>query len=133
MAEKYAKQKSKGWKPNPTGKGGFQDRPQDINCGGFTKEQKAQHKVNRDRALAIEDRMLSAVEGMFNEHPEKEKIVQYIRADVLRLVHTAIERYDGKPKQSVDLSSEDGSMSPKAAERDAVLDALKAKHGAKSE
>lgn len=123
----------KGMVNNPHGKGGFGERPQDRNPGGFTKEQKAQHKINRDRALALEDRMLSAVEGMFLEHPEKEKIVEYIRADVLRLIHTAIERYDGKPKQAVDLSSEDGSMSPRAAERDAVLDALRAKHGANSE
>lgn len=105
--------RKKGMVNNPHGKGGFGERPQDRNLGGFTKEQKAQHKINRDRALAIEDRMLASVEGMFNEHPEKEKIVEFIRADVLRLIHTAIERYDGKPKQAVDLSSEDGSMSPK--------------------
>lgn len=103
----------KGTVNNPHGKGGFKERPDDINRGGFTKEQKAQHKINRDRALALEDRMLSAVEGMFLEHPEKEKIVEYIRGDFLRLIHTAIERYDGKPGQSVDLSSSDGSMSPK--------------------
>lgn len=120
----------KGVANNPTGKGGFGERPQDRNPGGFTKEQKAQHKINRDRALALEDRILSALEADGDGVAIREMLSG---GDVLRLIHTAIERYDGKPKQAVDLSSEDGSMSPKSAERDAVLDALKAKHGAKPE
>jgi len=55
-----------------------------------------------------------------------------IRADVLRLIHTAIERVDGKPQQRVDSTSSDGSMSPRA-HSDAVLDALRAKHAPESD
>lgn len=100
----------KGMVNNPNGKGGFAERPQDRNPGGFTKAQKEQHKINRDRALALEDRILTALEADGDGVAIREMLSG---GDILRLIHTAIERYDGKPKQAVDLSSEDGSMSPK--------------------
>jgi len=82
---------------------------QSGNPGGLTAEQIALRKANRDRAFAIEEKLLSALEKDMTEN--EAAILQHIRADVLKLIHTAIERVDGKPKSSVDLSSEDGSMS----------------------
>lgn len=80
------------------------------NPGGFTPEQVAKRQANRDRAFALEEKMLGALEKDMTEN--ESAILAHIRADVLRLIHTAIERVDGKPKQSVDVSSEDGSMTP---------------------
>jgi hypothetical protein len=103
------------WKPGQSG-----------NPGGFTAEQVEKRRKNRDTAMALEEKMLTALARDMSER--EEAILDHIRSDVLRLIHTAIERVDGKPKQAVDLSSEDGSMSPQS-HVDAVLDALRAKHG----
>lgn len=93
--------------PNPA----TQFKPgQSGNPGGFTAEQAEQRKRNRDRAIALEEKMLAALESDMTEN--EQAILGHIRADVLRLIHTAIERVDGKPKQAVDLSSEDGTMTP---------------------
>lgn len=125
----------KGTVNNPTGKGGFKERPDDINRGGFTKEQRAKHYEQHNRALALRDGQLDALEKLVEKLRDKpeEFVSNIVTPAVNKLIEDAIDRNAGKPKQAVDLSSEDGSMSPRAAERDAVLDALKAKHGAKSE
>ena len=93
--------------PNPA----TQFKPgQSGNPGGFTAEQAEQRKRNRDRAIALEEKMLAALEADMTEN--EAAILSHIRSDVLRLIHTAIERVDGKPKQAIDMESPDGSMSP---------------------
>jgi hypothetical protein len=87
------------WKPGQSG-----------NPGGFTAEQVEQRRRNRDRAIALEEKMLAALETDMTAN--EAAILGHIRADVLRLIHTAIERVDGKPKQAIDLESPEGSMSP---------------------
>jgi len=107
------------WQPGQSG-----------NPGGFTAEQVKKRKANRDRAFAIEEKMLAALEKDMTDN--EAAILSHIRGDVLRLIHTAIERVDGRPKQAIDLESPDGSMSPRA-HSDAVLDALRAKHAPESD
>lgn len=121
--------RSDGLPPNPTGKGGFADNPQNRNNGGMTPEQAEKRKKNRDTALAIEEKMLDAVWSEVGNNEVSQEVINHIRGDVLRLIHTAIERFDGKPKQAVDVSSSDGSLGGRKEESDAVLAALKAKHG----
>jgi hypothetical protein len=87
------------WKPGQSG-----------NPGGFTADQVAKRQANRDRAFALEEKMLAALERDMTDN--EAAILSHIRADVLRLIHTAIERVDGKPQAKLDLSSEDGSMTP---------------------
>ena len=110
---------------NPTGKGGFGDNPQNINRGGFTAEQRAKREANRNKAMQLEEIMFDQL--LADVEDNHKKILEHIRPEVLKLIHTAIERVEGKAKQAVDLSSEDGSMSPGMS--DAVLAALRAKHG----
>lgn len=86
------------WKPGTSG-----------NPGGLTREQIAQRKRNRDAAMAIEEKLLAAVTKDLTER--ETKALEHVRADVLRLIHTAIERHDGKPTQQVDQTSSDGSAS----------------------
>ena len=84
------------WKPGQSG-----------NPGGLTREQIEQRKRNRDTAMAIEEKLLAAVAIDLTER--ETQALEHVRADVLRLIHTAIERHDGKPTQPVDNTSSDGS------------------------
>lgn len=81
------------------------------NAGGLTAEQIEKRKANRDKAFAIEEKLLAAIEQDLTEN--EADALNHVRSDVLRLIHTAIERYDGKPTQQVDSVSSDGSMTPK--------------------
>lgn len=96
------------------------------NPGGLTAEQIEKRRANRDKAFAIEEKLLAAIESDLTEN--EANALQHVRSDVLRLIHTAIERYDGKPTQQVDTVSSDGSMTPTAQSGDAVLEALSRKH-----
>ena len=84
---------------------------QSGNPGGLTKEQIEKRRANRDKAFAIEEKLLAAIESDLTEN--EANALQHVRSDVLRLIHTAIERYDGKPQQHIDNTSSDGSMTPK--------------------
>lgn len=96
--------------PNPSPETRFQPG-QSGNPGGMTAEQVEKRRQNRDRAFAIEEKLLAALEKDMTEN--EAQVLEHVRSDVLRLIHTAIERVDGKPKQSVDLESPQGTMSPK--------------------
>ena len=85
------------WKPGQSG-----------NPGGVTSEQMQKRKANRDAAFALEERMLAALKKDMDAN--EARILEHIRADVLRLIHTAIEREDGKAVARVDNTSSDGSF-----------------------
>lgn len=85
------------WKPGQSG-----------NPGGVTSEQMQKRKANRDAAFALEERMLAALKKDMDAN--EARVLDHIRADVLRLIHTAIEREDGKAVARVDNTSSDGSM-----------------------
>ena len=78
-----------------------------ANPGGLTKEQIEQRKRNRDVAMAIEEKLLGAVAKDLTER--EQAALDHVRADVLRLIHVAIERHDGKPVAQIDNTSSDGS------------------------
>lgn len=84
---------------------------QSGNPGGLTAKQVKKRKANRDKAFAIEEKLLAAVAKDLTEN--EEKALQHVRRDVLKLIHTAIERFDGKPSQHIDSTSSDGSMTPR--------------------
>ena len=79
------------------------------NPGGMDAQQAAKRKANRDAAFALEERMLAALKKDMDER--EAAALEHIKADVLRLIHTAIEREDGKAVARVDNTSSDGSMS----------------------
>ena len=85
------------WKPGQSG-----------NPGGMNAESAAKRKANRDAAFALEERMLAALKKDMDER--EAAALEHIRADVLRLIHTAIEREDGKAVARVDNTSSDGSF-----------------------
>jgi hypothetical protein len=103
---------------------------QSGNPGGKTSDQRKMEIANAERATRIRGRFLEALEGLMNEHPEKETLIaERLTGEVLRLIKEAEDRGLGTPKQSVDLSSQDGSMTPKGVPDDvrAALDAIAGK------
>jgi len=78
---------------------------QSGNPGGFSSERKRLLNESAEMAARIMHRQLQALEGMFSEHPEKERIVETITADIHRLVKDAIDRTEGTARQSVDMTT----------------------------
>lgn len=91
---------------------------QSGNPGGVTSEQMEKRKANRDAAFELEERLLKALKKDMDER--ESNIVDHIRADVLKLIHVAIEREDGKPVARTEMTSPDGSMGPSRVEIVAV-------------
>ena len=83
---------------------------QSGNPGGLTQEQAVKRKANRDKAFELEEKMLAALAKDMTE--DESRILGHIRADVLRLIHVAIEREDGKPVARNEISDPTGSLSP---------------------
>jgi hypothetical protein len=87
---------------------------QSGNPGGKTSEQRKLEIANAERATRIRARFLEALEVLMNEHPEKEKLIEErLTTEVLRLIKESEDRGLGTPQSKVDLSSSDGSMTPK--------------------
>jgi len=85
----------------------------DGNPIGKTSKQRAMEIENAERATRIRKRMLEALEGVMNEHPEKEAIIGgLVKGDILRLMKEAEDRGLGTAKQAIDHTSSDGSLGP---------------------
>jgi hypothetical protein len=84
------------------------------NPQGRTSEQRKMEIANAERATRIRARMLEALEGLMNDHPEKEAIVgNLVKGDILRLIKEAEDRGLGTPVQSINMESPDGTMTPR--------------------
>lgn len=126
MGEKYDKPR------NPSGKGGFADNPDNINRAGVSSKARlawlrANEAAAEFAAIQLEAHLSEAQTNLDAEN--KQAIIEMLTPQINALIKQATDRIEGTPKQSIDLSSEDGSMSPKADHSDAVLKALQAKHG----
>jgi len=82
------------------------------NPTGKTSAQKKIEMESAEVAARVQHRMLKALEGLMNENPEKEKIVEMIKGDPLRLLKDAMDRGYGTAVQKIDATSSDGSMTP---------------------
>lgn len=127
MAQGYKKD---GTPTNPTGKGGFNERPQDRGKGMTSEAKKAWHRANEAgaelAAIIMETHLAEAQEKLSED--DRQSIIDQLTPTVVALIKQAADRVEGTPKQSVDISSPDGSMSP-VDYSGAVLEAIKAKHG----
>ena len=105
--------KKDGTPANPTGKGGFRDNPENRSKLGVTSEaHRAMHAAAEASALAKE-RMAEALLQEIEAKGASSEIVEMIRPEINAFLKEAIDRISGTAKSSVDLSSEDGSMTPK--------------------
>lgn len=112
MAKKQGKQTSnqvnKKKAPNPTGKGGFQERPQDRNPGHWKSEDSISFQYNKLLRLSVADFL-----QWEEQNPEKDrtvaqelahKAVKKARGD-LQYLREVTDRTEGKPPQSLDMTT----------------------------
>jgi hypothetical protein len=99
------------------------------NPNGKTSEQKRLELANAEAAMRIRARALHAVEAKLNECSTEEAIEMLVEAAMLKLLKDSEDRGLGAPKSALDLSSTDGSMTPKGIPDDlaAALDAIAGK------
>lgn len=72
------------------------------NPKGKTSSQRAMEIANAERATRIRGRFLEALEGLMNEHPEKERLIEErLTSEVLRLIKESEDRGLGTAVQSV--------------------------------
>lgn len=88
---------------------------QSGNPGGKTSEQRKNEVRNAELATAIRMRLLEALHQTLEQELDNAATLERIQSDVLKLIKDSEDRGLGAPKASVDLTSEDGSMSPKPA------------------
>lgn len=96
------------------------------NKPGQTSEMRKRAIQNAAKALKMRERLLDALLKK-SEGKEPEDIIALLDNAVNTLMKDAENRGLGMPSSSVNLTSDDGSMSPSATQ-DAVMAALKAKH-----
>lgn len=101
-----------------------------ANPAGKTSEQKRLEYANAEAAMRIRERILRAAEAKLNECSTDDVLEKFVEAAMLKLLKDSEDRGLGAPVQAVDHSSKDGTMTPRDTS-DAIIDALKAKHGPK--
>ena len=89
--------------PNPTGKGGFGDNPQNRNPGGWKKEDTPRFKLEQMMKLGSAD-LQDVVDNPQSPVFEK-KLAQAILDGQWREIKEMIQEVYGKPKESVDLTT----------------------------
>lgn len=99
--------------PNPTGKGGFGDNPQNRNPGGWRKSDTPRYKLEQMMKLPEPDLRKVAED---KEAPLFErKLATAIAKGQWREIKEMIEQVYGKPKESVDVTTQGESINPYAA------------------
>lgn len=74
-----------------------------ANPQGKTAEQKRLEMQNAELAMSIRNRLLTALQGVLNEDPTKETIVDsHITNEILKLLKDSEDRGLGAPVQAVD-------------------------------
>lgn len=98
--------------PNPTGKGGFADNPQNRNPGGWKKEDTPRYKLEQMMKLSADE--LRKVAEDKDAPLFEQKLAIAIKNGQWREIKEMIQEVYGKPKESVDLTSKGESINPYA-------------------
>lgn len=113
--------------PNPA----TQFKPgQSGNPGGMSRETRAKIDAARDKAADVYLQLVTALSVKLTDS-QAEEALEAIRGDNLKLLKDVMDRSIGSPKQQIDNTSSDGSMSPSRVS-DEVLEVLKRKHAPRS-
>lgn len=99
--------------PNPTGKGGFGDNPENRNPGGWVKSDTPRFKLEQMMKLSSKD--LQAVIDDEDAPLFEHKLAQAIQDGNWREIDSMINQVYGKPKESVDVTTQGESINPYAA------------------
>ena len=87
------------------------------NPKGKTSEQKKLEYQNHELALQAKNRFLRALVAKQEEQSTDEVLEGMSGADILRLIKDAEDRVVGTPRQSIDVESPQGTMTPQIVER----------------
>lgn len=84
------------------------------NPKGKTSEQRKAEIRNAELATKIRTRLLEAVQATLQDDTSTAAALERIEGNILKLIKESEDRGLGMPKASVDLTSEDGTMTPRA-------------------
>jgi len=96
----------KGYKPPTT----FADRPNDRHSGAWKKEDTLRFKIEKASFLSKEE-----LQSIIDDPNESMLLIRFAQATLnadWRMVREITEMLYGKPKESVDISNQDGSLTP---------------------
>lgn len=96
--------------PNPSGKGGFADNPQNRNPGGWKKEDTPRYKLEQMMKMTAAE--LRKIESDSTTPLFEKKLSTAIQAGEWREIREMIQEVYGKPQESVSLSNPDGTLNP---------------------
>ena len=99
--------------PNPSPETRFQAGVSG-NAGGLSSETRVKLNAARDKSIEAYDLLVTALVTKLGSD-SADDILDAIKGDNLKLLKDIIDRSVGTPKASVDLSSDDGSMTPPTA------------------
>lgn len=103
MAHQQSKPTTDQVVPNPTGKGGFGDNPQNRNPGGWVKSDTPRFKLEQMMKLAEPD--LRKIAEDKDAPLFERKLATAINKGQWREIKEMIQEVYGKPKESVDVTS----------------------------
>lgn len=89
--------------PNPTGKGGFGDNPQNRNPGGWKKSDTARYKLEQMLKLSAEE-LKTVIKDSEAPLFERKLAEALIKSD-WKVIREMTHEVYGTPKQSVDVTS----------------------------
>ena len=93
----------RGGNRNPTGKGGFQERPEDRGRGFWKKESTPRFKL--EKMMELEEDELRAIAEDKKAPLFERKLATAIAKGQWREIKEMIQEVYGKPKESVDLTT----------------------------
>lgn len=99
--------------PNPTGKGGFGDNPQNRNPGGWKKTDSLRFKI--EQASYLDNDELQAIVDDQQEATLLRKFAEATLDADWKMIKEITEMLYGKPKESVDVTTQGESINPYAA------------------
>ena len=97
---------------NPLGKGGFQERPQDRHNGAWKKEDTPRYKLEQMMKLSGDE--LQGIIDDANAPLFERKLAEAIRDSNWTVIKEMTQEVYGKPKESVDVTTQGESINPYA-------------------
>lgn len=100
--------------PNPTGKGGFQERPNDRNDGRWNKDDSISYQYNKLLRMSPEE-LDDFMPETNAQAIAKKRILAAVGDNGLLDTKEITDRVEGKAPQSIDMTSKGESINPYAA------------------
>lgn len=100
----------RGGNRNPTGKGGFQERPEDRNPGGWKKEDTPRFKL--EQMMKLSEVELLDIANDKSAPMFENKLARAIIDGNWTVIKEMTQEVYGKPKESVDVTTQGESINP---------------------